>query len=308
MLTYSRYFLILVLFAAAAIFSFIEQRQALTEAAIKEKEAFAVLTAWTIKDRFDNLSQLGQSLAVDIEFRNLTIEGKWDEAIESTKNIPKEFPYIERIFISDRDGILMADTPALPNVRGVNFSYRDWYQGAKNKEGPYISEVYRRAAKPQYNVIAVSVPIYNGTASGTLSGILVLQVKLNTLLPWFSDIQAGQNSFIYLIDQNGHLAAHPKLNPQENLAELSKSQIFFEILGDKKESRVVSNPYEGSKYFIVHQPVPDYGWGAYVAEPIKDVFMERDRNLWIFGMVEAILFLVLVFLLEPFRPKRNIKL
>src|SRR5207237_8037056 len=109
--------------------------------------------------------------------RQLVSEGKWDEALEILKNVRVDFPFIDRVFLADPTGTLMADTPALPAVRGKNFAVRDWYRGVSNKWKPYVSDVYQRAAEPRYNVIAAAILFK--TEQEQIDGILLLHHEIS---------------------------------------------------------------------------------------------------------------------------------
>lgn len=141
------------------VFSYIRAHRDLTESTLSRRQAIAYLAATALKGNLDRLTDIGISLATRVRFRQLIGKGEWEEAIEILQSIPKDFPFVDRLFLSDVNGTLMADTPELPDVRGRNFAFRDWYQGVKSHWNPYISDVYKRAAEPQLNVIAVALPI-----------------------------------------------------------------------------------------------------------------------------------------------------
>jgi hypothetical protein len=164
-----------VLIAAIAYF---QTYQELTEFTFSRRQSLADLAATVLEQKLDRLKDIGISLATRVRFKQLVNEGKWDEAIKILQDVSKDFPIIERIFLADPMGTLMADAPALSGVRGKNFASRDWYQGVSNGWKPYVSSVYQRAAEPRYNVIAVAVPI----KAEKTAGILVLQVRLDALV------------------------------------------------------------------------------------------------------------------------------
>jgi len=126
------------------------------------------------------LTDLGISLATRVRFRQLASEGHWVQAIEILKDVPKDFPFVDRIFLADAAGTLVADMPALRGIKGKSFAYRDWYQGVSANWKPYISDVYQRTAEPRFNVVALAFPI-KAPQTEKISGILVLQVQLDEL-------------------------------------------------------------------------------------------------------------------------------
>jgi signal transduction histidine kinase len=245
--------------------------------ALSQRQAIAYLAAATLKEKLDRLVDLSASLASRVRFRKLVSEGRWDEAVEILSSVPKDFPFIDRLFLAGLDGTLWADTPALPEVRGKNFAHRDWYRGISQNWKPYVSEVYQRAAEPRYNVVAIAAPIK--TEEGNLVGILVLQVKLDFLLEWTDAITVGPNGFVVIVDKRGKIAAHLKFPPQGELVDYSKVPAVQKVLRGSAGVELLSNPFETEEQVVAYQPVSGYGWGALVEQPVRNAFALRDDNL-----------------------------
>lgn len=278
------WFIILAIFLAIispviliAAFSYIRAYRDLTDATLSRRQAIAYLTAATLKGNLDRLIDIGTSLATRVRFRQLIDEGKWDEAVKILRSIPKDFSFIDRLFLSDVNGTLMADTPELPEVRGRNFASRDWYRGVSSKWEPYISEVYKRAAEPRLNVVTVAIPIK--TEHQKILGILVLQVRLDTLFEWTKGIDVGPLGFAYFVDKNGHVAAHPSFSPQGEIVDYSKVPAVQKVLQGKRGVEIAFNPVEREERIAAYEPVPGYGWGVIAQQPTLTAFVARDSNL-----------------------------
>ena len=123
-----------------------------TEAVTARRLALAQFAATTFSERLDRTADLAVSLATRVRFAQLVAAGSWDSAAAILRAVPEEFPYVERLFLADRAGNLMADVPRLEGVRGRNFSHRDWYRGVTREWQTYVSPLYRRAALPQRDV------------------------------------------------------------------------------------------------------------------------------------------------------------
>jgi signal transduction histidine kinase len=260
-----------------ATLTYLRMRQHLTAFAFSQREAVAYLAAVTLKEKLDRLTDISVSLASRVRFRQLVSQGKWVEAVQILESVPRDFPFIDRLFLAGLDGTLWSDTPALPDVRGKNFAHRDWYRGVTQTWKPYLSEVYQRAAEPRYNVVAVAAPIK--AEDGMLAGILVLQVKLDFLLEWTKAITVGPNGFVVIVDKRGKIAAHPKFPPQGKLVDYSKFAAVQKLLRGEIGVELLSNPIERAEQLVAYQPVPGYGWGAIVEQPVRDAFSVRDDNL-----------------------------
>ena len=270
---------ILILFPVIflAALTYFRTRQESTAFALSQRQAIAYLAATTLKEKLDRLADISVSLASRVRFRQLVSQGKWDEAVAILEGVPKDFPFFDRLFLSGPDGTLWADTPALPGVRGKNFASRDWYRGVSQNWKPYVSEVYKRAAEPRYNVFAVAAPIK--AEDGSVRGILVLQLKVDFLLQWTKDIEVGPNGFVVIVDRGGKIAAHPKFASQGELVTYSKLPAVQNSPREDKGAARLSNLFGREQELVTYQSVPVYGWGAIVEQPVSDAFAARDENL-----------------------------
>lgn len=273
-----------------AAFSYVRTRQGLTDFTLSRRESIAYLAATALKKEFDNLTALGTSLATRVRFRQLVSEGRWSEAIVILKDVSEEFPFIDRLFLADPRGTLMADTPELPGVRGQNFAHRDWYQGVSNGWRPYVSEVYQRTAEPRYNVIAVTVPIKG--ENHKIVGILALQVRLEALFEWSKGIPVGPSEFIYFVDRRGRIAAHPNVAPQGKVVDYSSVPAVQKALRGEHGVEVESNPIEHEQSVTAYASVPGYGWGVVAEQPIHVAFATRSDNLRRLLLIYGFIFLL----------------
>ena len=263
-----------VLIAAVAYF---RTYQELTEFTLSRRQSIADLAASVLEQKLERLTDIGVSLATRVRFRQLVSDGKWDEAIEILHGVSKDFPVIERIFLADNTGTLMADAPAVPAVRGKNFAGRDWYQGVVNGWQPYISGVYQRAAEPRYSVIAAAIPI-KAEKEKTV-GILVLQVRLDTLIDWSKSIKVGGAGFVYVVDKHGRLAAHPKILLQSQILDYSTVPVVQKVLRGQKGVEISFNPLEKEERVAAYAPIGGSGWGVIATEPTTSAFQKRDEDL-----------------------------
>lgn len=290
-------FLLLVLpVIVLSIYVYFAAEKEFTKAVLARREALSALASTIVQERFEKLTDISLSFATRVQFRQFVRDKKWDQAIKSLESAPKDFPYVERVFIADPNGNLLIDFPALPGVRGRNFADRDWYKGVVSTQGPYISNVYKRAAQPQYNVIAVAVPIKEAETK-KLIGILVLQVKLDTILEWTKNIKVGEKGFIYVVDRNGIVAAHPSYSPQGDTIDFSNvAEIKKAFLGSKGVE-VLYNEIDREERIVAFEMISRYGWIVVAAEPSKYAFAQRDRDLKTTVVIFSVISLVNAFLI-----------
>jgi signal transduction histidine kinase len=272
-----------------AVLAYRDTYHDMTEGALSRRKSLAALASSTLEQRFQRLTDLGVSLATRVRFRQFVHEAKWDDAIGILEDVPRDFPFIERLFLADPSATLMADTPALPNVRGKSFSDRDWYHGVSRNWRPYISDVYQRAAEPRFNVVAAAIPVKD---EERIVGILVLQVQLNALVEWTNSIDIGQSGFTYVIDRKGQLATHPKLPSSGQILDYSSVPVVQKVLNGHSGVETMLDPLAKDERVAAYAPIPGLGWGIIATEPAKTVFALRKENLNNLVIRHGLIFLI----------------
>jgi signal transduction histidine kinase len=249
----------------------------LTEAALSRRQALAYLTATTVSERFDRLTDLAVSLATRVRFRQLVSAGKWDDAIAILKDVPQSFPFIDRVLLNDRAGTYMSDWPVRPSARGTNFADRDWYQGVSRNWEPYVSNVYRRGAMPAINLIGVAAPVRDDR--GEVRGVLLLQVKLDALFAWADDVDVGDAGFVDIIDRSGAIASDPDIPLAAEVKNLSAARSVQKALQGGRGIDVFLDPASGEERLVAYEPIEKYGWAIIMGQPTAIAFAGKNRLL-----------------------------
>lgn len=259
----------------------------------------ARLGATMLSERLSRVSDLGLSLSTRPVLRSAIESGKWDEAIQILHDVPDSFFYVDRVFLSDTSGTLMTDYPALPNVRGKNFADRDWYKGVVAAQKPYVSSVYKRAAEPQYNVIAVASPVRG--ADGTVKAYIVVQIKLETIVQWSQELDYGRGTLAYFVDKYGQLAAHPLVNSLGPIRSAYNIDQVQSVLRGESGSAFVFDSQDRENKIRAYAPVELYGWGMIIEQPTRLALAEfnenRMRNLYVQAVFILIFILFALFTL-----------
>jgi len=253
---------------------YVSVRSELTEVATARRAAVAQLAAATLSERLDRMVDLGVSLATRVRFTELVQAGQWDAAAQIMKSVPAEFRFVDRVFLTDVRGTLMADVPDL-NVRGRNFAHREWYQGISRDWKPNISGVFRRAAQPQLAVFAVTVPIMERSAG--LVGILGLQVRVEDFFDWAQAIDVGPGGVVYVVDESG-VAAFDSSNPRRaEIVDLSSHPAVARLLAGGSGVEVLRGPAGEDQIYAYTQG--RRGWDVVVEQPAAMAFASRDAQL-----------------------------
>jgi PAS domain S-box-containing protein len=249
----------------------------LTEAVLSKNAALAELATVTLSEKLDRLVDIGVSLAARVRFRQLISEGKWVEASHILAGVRTDFPFVDRIGLNDFEGTVRAVVPHVPEVIGRNFADRDWYKGVSREWKPYVSNVYRRASAPLLNVFAVVVPIRS--EEGKVLGALLLQIRLDTLFEWTRDVDIGHEGYLYIVDQTGRVAYHPRLPLQGDFVELSAVPAVRLALEGRKGVEVAAAPGASEESVRAYEPVRKYGWAVVAEQPAVAAFETKNLLL-----------------------------
>lgn len=259
--------LVSVTVVGAATYSYREINDQLTAVALSRRETVAQLTAVTLAEKFGRVVDVAVSLSTRVRVQELVAKGEWVEAIEYLRNVPRDLPQIDRLFLADTQGTLRADVPSLPGVRGVNFSSREWFRGVSRDWRPYVSPVYTRTAAPRLNVFAVAVPIKD--AIGAVAGILVLQIRIEKLVQWVEAAGIGPKGFIYIVDSKGQLAFNSRHPSREGILDLSKTPVVEKLQHGKQGVEIAFDPTEREDSIVAYAALPHYGWGVVAQQPTR---------------------------------------
>ncbi len=135
--------------------------------------------------------------------------------------------------------------------------------------------------------ISVIEPNLSGRLPGDILGVLSAEINLNNLLRSVSTVNVGQTGYVYVVDENHNLIAHPsidllKMNRDvsgayilKKHAELDKEEI--QKLGGHPEQDLLSGegPSEsGVQVLATYIHIPLLQWGVVVQESVVEVFAE----------------------------------
>lgn len=239
----------------------------LTAVSFLQREANAQLMAVTLEERLDRLMGIAVSLSNHTQLQTFVAQKRWTDTIGLLHGVARELPQIEHLFITDARGILKADSPALPGVRGVNMSHREWFQGVSRDRQAYVSPAYTRTAIPQINVFAVAAPIKQ--VQGDIVGVLVLEIRIESLLERILSLDLGPEGFSYIIDSRNQVAFHSKQLKRKDIINLPVTPTLERLRSGKHGVSIAFDPMEQEESIQAYAPIPRYGWGVVIQQPTR---------------------------------------
>lgn len=253
--------LVVLMVVGTAAYSYRKFDNELTAVALSRREAVAQLMAATLTEKFGRVVDVAISLSTHARFRNLITEKKWGEAIEILHDTPSNFPHIEQLFLTDTGGSLQAAFPALTGVAASHFTSRSWLEGVRRHWQAYVSPVFMQPGETQLNYFSVAVPVKS--TDGNVVGILVLQIRVESLLGQLSGIHTGAETLAYIIvDSNGQMAFHSRQRQPEKIIDLSTTPIVQKLRRDGLGVEIGDGVLEHEESIVAYAAIPDYGWGV----------------------------------------------
>ncbi len=275
--------------------SYIQAEKTMNDLTISRRDTVAYLASNNLEVKFDSLTALGSSYASRVQFRNLIVEEKWDDAMRIVATAPADFPDIDAVFLTKPDGLLTAISTSDKSVVGKNFNYRDWYKGVSKDWQPYVSEIYVRANNPE-KVIAVAVPIKGNPGdslqSDKLLGILTFQIKLDRLLEWSKQIDIGEGGFVYFTDKNGYIAGHPNHLASERIVDFSSVPAVKKALSGDSGVEVAYNPIDKEERLVAYKKLSKYGWAVLAQQPTQNAFKIKNEALQTMAISNVAIFIL----------------
>ncbi|MCX6401801.1 MAG: EAL domain-containing protein [Propionibacteriales bacterium] len=194
----------------------------------------------------------------------------------------------------DASGTLISLAPALdPSLIGRNFAYRDWYLGAREADGAYVSQAFQLLAPGRPWALAVAAAVRS--EEGRTSGYVVATMTLTALQKQLADVLDHHGISVTLVDGRGVTLAAP----DDRIGEMASDP----RLAERREDS--SDPGDGSVW-AVHEVAALGGW-LLAEQPSAAALGSSDGRLSIAALlvvVGAALVMVLLWLGADRRRRR----
>ena len=113
------------------------------------------------------------------------------------------------IFLFSPEGKIIAESPFLPNRRGLDFSFRPYIKETLATSAPVISDPYITSQEHRHPVIMMTAPVFD--QQGKIIAILAGSIDLMrpNLLGNLSKKKIGQAGYLYLLTADRTMIMHP---------------------------------------------------------------------------------------------------
>ncbi len=191
-------------------------------------------------------------------------------------------PRIDGMFLTDRDGRLVATVPPNRSLTGKDFGSDFWRGSAKESSEPYVSPVHQRPAdsRPATDIVG-AVRASDKSVVGYF-GVSVLVERLGQRL---SSIALADQAVCQIIDQNGNSLFDGTFNG--NTKEPAMAPDFVRQILQARQGHL-----ERGKDVFSFSPIGSTGWVALIAQPkgiaFKSVYEWRAKMTVLAGWLMAL--------------------
>lgn len=257
-----------------ALFVYVNVTSELESLSIGKRQSIAYTAAHLLDEKLRGEIAFGNAFTSRYLLVDAIKKGDAVEMERHLKTLVQTSSTVERAFIASPKAILLADYPVLANVRGTDFSERDWYKGVSRAWTPHISEYFMRAAMPRKYVFHITIPIRSHT--GEVIGILGMAPKTDFAKQRLESVTKS-GGITYLVDSKGTIIYHPDL-PQDRPLNIAQSAIIQKVMKGQNGYEKGVDPLKGQTVISAYHPVDICGWGV-ITEQLQDQVLAPVKQI-----------------------------
>lgn len=214
-----------------------------------------------------------------------------DERFDSISHV-----FDNGIFLFSTTGSLIAESPFLPDRRGKDYAFREYFRKTIETRQPYISSPYFSSKAHNHPAISFTAPLHDN--SGNMVGVLagVLDLTRDNMLGRVARTLIGKTGYLYIYSTDRTMIMHPDLERiLKQDVPLGINRLFdraiegFEGSGETVNSR-------GLHALASFKRLRTVDWILAANYPAMEAFapIRVARHYFAFGMALALLLTILV--------------
>lgn len=234
------------------------------------------------------------------------------------ENIFRSNPDYDAVYLMDKGGHCLAATD--PTFMGQNYAFREYFRQAIRGRS-YVSSILVETTSGRPGIY-FSNPVRSN--SGQIMGVAVLKIKGEDIWAIVNALQAGSESYAFLVDQQGVIISHPDqsflyhslapLSPKrlqqivkdrlyglEQIESLNLPELAAAIVGAKEPGHTsYDSPLGQSRQMVGFAPLEEEPWVLAVNKPnpqftapLHHLIWQNSQNVLVAGAIAAISALIL---------------
>lgn len=288
-------FLVVLSIGASGYYSYYLNNNAIITQLKNEENSVLNVSGYYMDSLLANYEhQLNQFTASDVAQNIDGMKENEEQILNYLSNYIKTIPNAVNIYISTSDGRLYLypsqDLPADYNQR-----QKDWYNQASSASGKIIwTDVYKDAVSNK-SVVTVAKQIKDNT--GNVIGVAGIGIDLSSLSDNLSNIKVGNTGYVFLIDRNGIVIAHPD---KSNLGiDVNQYDWGKKILADGENGSLDYSFNDISKY-ATYKTIDRVGWKIVATLPYNEIIASSSsifRGSMLSGSIFMLIGVLVAFLI-----------
>ena len=205
------------------------------------------------------------------------------------KQVKDSNPYFSTLFFANTKG-KMYTYPEAENVDKIKPDKKNWYNKAMNNEGVIWTVPHRDpVTKKQVVTIAIQAKNYMGEVIGITGGNIPLTIFRQMIV----DKKVGKSGYLFLLDSEGKIMAHPDKELVNNRTDLSKV-INIKKLSNKSVGSVKYN-YKGETRLASFHYINKLNAALLAQAPINEIYSARNKvknQILIIGLIVLVVMVI----------------
>ena len=251
------------------------------------KEIFAEMERSPATYKFEE-SDLFQSVMRDLQYAG-TASG---EAVQS-------------VWIAGVNNNQMIQSDGYITDESFDITQRVWYQLLEQNPGVSILTPAYEDASTGKLIVTAAMPYTD--ESGTLVGVIGIDLSLDNLVEFFSQITIGEQGYITVYDSNQNIIYHPDNSAlMTNLRDVQYSDNMKKLLENQESSKVVNYQRNTTNFYGGTRFIELYHWTVLACMPGSE-YMQETTSIFLILVVGFVLCIVITALICLFRTKALVK-
>ena len=199
------------------------------------------------------------------------------------------------IFIFSKQGLLVAETPFIPNRRGADFSDAEYIRETLSTRKPAISQPHVSRKEHRHPIIVMTAPVLDkhGAVAAILAGSIDLMKE--NFLSTIGQIKIGKTGYAYLFNQDRMTIIHPDKNRVLKKDVPPGANRLFDMAAAGVEGTGETVTSRGSRVLMSFKQLRTKNWILAANYPVNEAYapISDARRYFLFVLATALALAIL---------------
>ena len=266
----SLYLLFVIPVLLGSLGLYVYQQNVLTQNAFQSDLGLAQAVALEVGTNLRAATEIDSELSTSQAAKDLDLK----QLASVFANAAQAHPDISLYFVCDPSGKMIINYPFSPSAIGKNFRSRDYFQGARKSDAPFISSGSISDITDSY-VVSIAARIMNN--QGQLVGVMVINLSLDQLTSRLNTVHQrlspSSEVGLWVIDHVGNTIATTKgIFAFLNLPEDYDGLILASHDALQGSAGNFITRAQTRDWLYSYVPIPEIGWAVVVQRPTDITF------------------------------------